>query len=164
MGRFTDQMGESTVTSDGDHATYEGSQTEENSGSFRNDKEEHLEKMTDYKTYVKGLMDIALLTANANQLRHALELCQPFRQLLIVLLSLSILLQVVASALLLLERLRFKKEEYCKCHKYNATIGLLVIAIIVVNILATAFGGPGYECISPDELTVNMGEGSGLSE
>ena len=126
-------------------------------------------------------MDIALLTANANQLRHALELCQPFKELLIVLLSLSILLQVVASALLLIERLRFKKEEYCKCHKYynlmmlnmfniaicyryNATIGLLVIAIIVVNILATAFGGPGYECISPDELKVSMEDGSGLSE
>ena len=46
-------MGESTVSSDGDHATHESSQTEEDSRSFRNDKEEHLEKMTDYKTYVK---------------------------------------------------------------------------------------------------------------
>ena len=46
-------MGELTVTSDGDHATYDSSQTEEDSGSFRNDKEGHLEKMTDYKTYVK---------------------------------------------------------------------------------------------------------------
>ena len=40
-------------------------------------------------------MDIALLSANANQLRHALELCAPYRTLLIVLFSLSILLQVV---------------------------------------------------------------------
>ena len=64
-------------------------------------------------------MDIALLTANANQLRHALELCEPFKSLLIVLLSLSIFLQIVASAILLLERLMFKKEEYSKCHKYD---------------------------------------------
>ena len=29
--------------------------------------------------YAQGLMDIALLTANANQLRHTLEICEPFR-------------------------------------------------------------------------------------
>ena len=44
--------------------------------------------------------------------------------------------------------------------RYNATIGILVIVIIVVNILATAFGGPGDECNLP---TVDMEEGSGLS-
>eukprot|EP00092_Neocalanus_flemingeri_P025429 GFUD01027569.1.p1 GENE.GFUD01027569.1~~GFUD01027569.1.p1 ORF type:complete len:152 (+),score=53.56 GFUD01027569.1:85-540(+) len=123
----------------------------------QDEKVEHLEKMTDYKTYCKGLMDIALLTANANQLRHALELCAPFRTLLIVLLSISIVLQVIASAILLVERIVFKKEDYSKCHKYNAAIGVLVIFIIVINILATAFGGPGDECFKPE----NMEEGSG---
>ena len=39
-------------------------------------------------------MDIALLSSNANQLRHALDLCAPYRSLLIVLLSLSIFMQV----------------------------------------------------------------------
>ena len=63
-------------------------------------------------------MDIALLSANANQLRHALELCAPFRNLLIVLLSMSIVLQVIASGVLLIERLTYKKEDYAKCHKY----------------------------------------------
>ena len=44
---------------------------------------------------LQGLMDIALLSANANQLRTALELpCEPFRTVLVILLSLSILLQV----------------------------------------------------------------------
>ena len=38
----------------------------------------------------QGLMDIALLSANANQLRHAMELCAPYRSLLITLFSLSI--------------------------------------------------------------------------
>merc|ERR1719347_2030059 len=95
-------------------------------------------------------MDIALLTANANQLRHSLELCAPYRILLITLLSISIFLQVIASGVLLIERITCKKQEYQKCVKYNATIGILVIIIIVVNIIATAFGGPGEEC-HPDQ-------------
>merc|ERR1712142_497317 len=118
---------------------------------MKDNKVEHLQKMSQYKTYAKGLMDIALLTANANQLRHSLELCQPFRTLLIVLLSLSIFLQVAASVILLVERLTCSEEEYSKCVKYNATIGVLVIVIIVINILATAFGGPGDECEPVEE-------------
>jgi hypothetical protein len=71
-------------------------------------------------------MDIALLSANANQLRHALELCAPFRNLLIVLLSMSIVLQVIASGILLVERITFKKEEYSKCHKYDNSLKILI--------------------------------------
>ena len=63
----------------------------------------------------QGLMDIALLSANANQLRHAMELCAPYRSLLIVLFSLSIVLQVVASCLLLVERITCRKKDYVKC-------------------------------------------------
>merc|ERR1711934_150003 len=107
---------------------------------------DHLEKMTDYKSYSKGLMDIALLTANANQLRHTLEICEPFRALLVVLLSLSILLQVVASCILLIERMTCRKKDWALCHKYNAAIGCLTVVIIIVNILATAFGGPDNDC------------------
>jgi hypothetical protein len=66
-------------------------------------------------------MAIALLTANANQLHHAVELCSTFRILLI---SLSISLQVIASAILIVERMTFKKEEYSKCHKYDKVFSL----------------------------------------
>ena len=51
----------------------------EDPGRDQEDDVDHLEKMTDFKSYSKGLMDIALLTANANQLRHTLEICEPFR-------------------------------------------------------------------------------------
>ena len=61
-------------------------------------------------------MDIALLTANANQLHHAVEL---FSTLRILLIGLSIVLHVIASAILLVERMTFKKEAYSKCHKYS---------------------------------------------
>ena len=46
-------------------------------------------------TVIKGLVDIALLTANANQLRHVIQLDnEAMRILNIVLISLSITLQV----------------------------------------------------------------------
>jgi hypothetical protein len=71
-----------------------------------------------------------------------MELSAPYQHLLIVLFSLSIVLQVVASCLLLMERITCKKENYEKCKKYNAAIGILVMIIILINVLATAFGGP----------------------
>ena len=67
---------------------------------------------------MQGLMDIALLSANANQLRHALELCAPFKILLIVLLTISILLQITASAILCIENIKRRRKDYSKCHKY----------------------------------------------
>eukprot|EP00092_Neocalanus_flemingeri_P073590 GFUD01090839.1.p1 GENE.GFUD01090839.1~~GFUD01090839.1.p1 ORF type:complete len:115 (+),score=30.50 GFUD01090839.1:115-459(+) len=79
------------------------------------EKVEHLETMTQYKSYAKGLMDIALLSANANQLRHAIDLCHPLQ---IGLLSFSILLQVIATCLLFVERIAFNKQAYSKCPKY----------------------------------------------
>merc|ERR1712013_13315 len=106
----------------------------------------HLVMMTEYKRYSKGLMDIALLTANANQLRHTLEICGPYKAFLVALLSISILLQVVASIVLMVERMTCRKKDFASCHKYNAAIGCLTIIFIVVNILATAFGGPDNYC------------------
>jgi len=120
--------------------------TAEDPGRQDEDDADHLEKMTDYKSYCKGLMDVALLTANANQLRHTLEICEPYRALLVVLLSISILLQVVASLVLLVERMTCRKKDFATCHKYNAAIGCLTIIVIIVNILATAFGGPDNDC------------------
>ena len=55
--------------------------------------EDHLKKISEYKTFALGLMDIALLSSNANQLRESLELCGPFRPLMITLLTISIVLQ-----------------------------------------------------------------------
>ena len=114
------------------------------------EKIEHLEKIADYITYGKGLMNIALLTANANQLRYALELDSPFRTILITLLIVSILLQLVASCILFAERVTYKTgTDYHICHRYNIAIGVIVIFIIVVNVIAIAFGAPTIDIISP---------------
>lgn len=61
---------------------------------------------------------------------------------MIGLLSLSILLQILASCLLVAERMTSRTGDFSRCHKYNAAIGIMVVLIIVVNILATAFGSP----------------------
>jgi len=133
---------------------HKGQSQDEDADSDIMDNTSHLQKISDFKTYAKGLMDIALLTANANQLRHAFELCMPFRTILIVLLTTSIVLQVFASCLLLVERLTVRKKDYKRAHIYNAAIGLIVIGIILVNVLATAFGGPEDECEGRGNHTV----------
>ena len=85
--------------------------------------------------------------------------------------------KVVASIVLMVERMTCRKKDFASCHKYNlvpislwssswlltiaimiiifilmyirrynAAIGCLTIIFIVVNILATAFGGPDNYC------------------
>merc|ERR1712013_491920 len=72
--------------------------------------------------------------------------CLLYRAFLVALLSISILLQVIASIVLMVERMTCRKKDFASCHKYNAAIGCLTIIYIVVNILATAFGGPDNYC------------------
>ena len=78
--------------------------------------------ITNYKTYAKGLMDIALLTSNANQLRQVVELCGSFKYVLVALLCLSILLQVLATVLLMVERIKCKGEDWANCVRSNAAL------------------------------------------
>ena len=115
-------------------------------GKNEEDPSEHLVRMSDYQAYCKGLMNIALLSANASQLREAIELCQPMKTIIITMMSLSITLQVLASGLLVVERMTCKKEDYIKCHKYNVMIGILCFFIILVNFVAISIGSPKNEC------------------
>jgi len=108
------------------------------------DKIDHLEKISDYIAYGKSLMSIALLSANANQLRYALELESDYRILLVVLLSMSILLQVVAAFLLFVSRNSYKTQDYNRAHRYNMAIGIMVMMIIFVNVIALSFGAPDF--------------------
>jgi len=64
--------------------------------------------------------------------------------------------QVVASCLLLLERVTCRKRDFALCHKYNCAIGMIVIIIIVINILVTAFAGPGEGCGPNTNSTIHM--------
>ena len=81
-----------------------------------------------------------------------------------LLLSLSITLQLVASCLLVLDHLAVKANNFPLCRRcpdlylfvtltiitrYTATIGLIVVVVIIVNILAVAFWGHGGENCGP---------------
>ena len=73
--------------------------------------------------YTQHSVDIAYLLSTVNQLRHALELAAPWpRDFLIVLLSLSFVLQVAASALLLTESIMCRKDDYCNRKRYVSSV------------------------------------------
>ncbi|XP_017103187.2 ninjurin-A isoform X5 [Drosophila bipectinata] len=59
------------------------------------------------KTIAQGMLDIALLTANASQLKYILQVGEQhqFYKLMLILISLSIVLQVAAGILLVVQSL-----------------------------------------------------------
>ncbi|CAI6343804.1 unnamed protein product [Macrosiphum euphorbiae] len=98
------------------------------------------------KLLTQSMMDIALFSANANQLRHVLETFdgQYISIICVVLLSLSIILQILVGITLLLS-IRYNVTN-CEERKMAFTYGNYVIVgiflITVVNILISAFGKP----------------------
>jgi len=99
------------------------------------DINEHLRTMAEQKNWIKGLMDISLLTANANQLRQAFDQCEPFRTLLVVLLSISIVTQVVATCILIFDHYEARRNKFAVCRRCRAAIAFTMVIIVVVNIV-----------------------------
>ena len=102
---------------------------------------EEVDTYAQHKNYAKGLMDLALLTANANQLsRHYTQYGFSF---VIVFLILSLSLQVTAGVLLLLDhRIRIKTEKDLKQGtRYTDAITIIIFFVIVLNILFASFEG-----------------------
>jgi len=129
----------------GDHQT-DTQQTDDD--PYMDGNVSHLEKMTDYKSYAKGLMDIALMSANANQLRNALEMRTPYSTVLTGMISASLLLQVIATIILVVERMTCRKHDYLRCHRYNIAIAVIVVLIIFINIFIAAFGVPSEQPVN----------------
>jgi len=121
---------------------------------------DNLQKMSDFKSYSKGLMDIALLSANANQLRTVLEYPYEHKWPLVGMITLSLVLQVLATCLLILERMTCSKKDYKRCHYYNAAIAISVVLIIFINIFITAFGVPDLEPVPGPHDGPNGGGGA----
>jgi hypothetical protein len=89
------------------------------------------------------MMDLALLSANANQLRYVLEAKNhPYFYFSLSFICASLILQVlVGLGLVLISRYNVKNEnDMCKADRYNnfVTIGILLITII--NVFVSAFG------------------------
>ena len=92
---------------------------------------EEVDTYAQHKNYAKGLMDLALLTANANQLsRHYTQYGFSF---VIVFLILSLSLQVTAGVLLLLDhRIRIKTEKDLRQGtRYTDAITIIIFCVQV---------------------------------
>ncbi|ESO85163.1 hypothetical protein LOTGIDRAFT_130846, partial [Lottia gigantea] len=98
------------------------------------------------KTIAQGLLDFALLMANASQLKALLDVRPENRDMLfipmLVLIALSVFMQVTVGVLLLLLGSREAKteEDMSKRNAMNNGVTGLILFITVVNVFISAFG------------------------
>ena len=99
------------------------------------------------KTVAKGLLNIALLTTNVNQLKVAIiegPDKHPFYSVIIVFAILSIMLQIAMAILAVFvgkEDINFEHRQE-KATKLNRTLIILAILTVVINILLASFTKP----------------------
>ncbi|KAL4708211.1 hypothetical protein ACJJTC_016870 [Scirpophaga incertulas] len=96
------------------------------------------------KNLAQGMMDLALLSANANQLRYVIESSSsghPYYYSSITFISMSIILQIaVGIGLILNSRYNVKDEkDICKADKINNMTVLGIFLITIVNVFITSF-------------------------
>lgn len=97
------------------------------------------------KTLAQGMMDLALLSANANQLRYVIQMNKSFYfYISLVFIALSIVLQVaVGVGLIWNSRYNVKDErEICKANRANNYTVIGIFIVTVVNVFISAFGVP----------------------
>ncbi|KAG8199889.1 hypothetical protein JTE90_015879 [Oedothorax gibbosus] len=105
------------------------------------------------KTVAQGMMDIALLTANASQLKQVLATADThdYYMINLVLIGTSMSLQIIVGILLVVVgRWNInKRKEQNIANVTNNIIVILIFLITVVNVLITAFGDedPDYASI-----------------
>ncbi|XP_018011580.1 ninjurin-1 isoform X2 [Hyalella azteca] len=96
------------------------------------------------KTIAQGMLDIALLTANASQLRYVLNLGDKHDnyQLMVGLIVTSLVLQVLVGILfLIIGALNINKlDQQFAANILNNIIGVMLFTITVVNVVLNAFG------------------------
>ena len=91
---------------------------------------------------------MALLIANANQLKHAMLVADPtYRVGMIVATSISILLQLVVGILLVLDnRLKLTSSQDLKTSKrYICAIQIITVVIVVINTILTVVASDARE-------------------
>ncbi|XP_063364690.1 ninjurin-A isoform X2 [Cydia amplana] len=95
------------------------------------------------KNLAQGMMDLALLSANANQLRYVLEssTSHPYFYPSLAFISISILLQIaVGIGLIMNSRYDVNdKKDICKADKINNMTVLGVFLVTIVNVFITSF-------------------------
>ncbi|OTF83817.1 Ninjurin-1-like protein [Euroglyphus maynei] len=96
------------------------------------------------KTVSQGLFDVALLTANASQLKHTLTLGDEskFYLLMIILITASIMLQVLVGILFIYLGYHNidNKQQQKRLNNLNNITTILVFIITVINVFISGFG------------------------
>lgn len=108
------------------------------------------------KTIAQGMLDLALLSANANQLRYVLEYKERnhYYYVSLTLISLSLVLQVlVACALVFKSRYNIDNEqEYINADRINNFITMGILFITIINVFTSAFGVMPSQTFIPVQL------------
>lgn len=96
------------------------------------------------KTLAQGMMDLALLSANANQLRYVLESYNrhPYYYFSVTFISMSLILQVaVGIGLIINSRYNVKnQDDICKADRINNFTVIGIFLITIVNVFISSFG------------------------
>lgn len=96
------------------------------------------------KNLAQGMMDLALISANANQLRYVLESFErhPYYYFSVVFISFSLILQVaVGIGLIMNSRYNVKnQDDICKADKINNMTIIGIFLITIVNVFIASFG------------------------
>ncbi|XP_053614301.1 ninjurin-2 isoform X1 [Plodia interpunctella] len=96
------------------------------------------------KTVAQGMLDIALLTSNASQLKYVLQVGpkHEFYTLLVVLISISIILQLLVGLLfVIIGGLDLNDhEDQPSALVLNDIIVIFIFVISVINVVISAFG------------------------
>lgn len=91
----------------------------------------------------QGMLDLALLSANANQLRYVLDMREhtSYFYISIALIAISLVFQVlVAFALVFKARYNLEnKEDYRSANRLNNFITIGILLITITNVLSSAF-------------------------
>ncbi|XP_055537701.1 ninjurin-1-like [Wyeomyia smithii] len=96
------------------------------------------------KSFAQGMLDLALLTANASQLKYLLTVgeAHAFYHLLLTLVLLSISLQVFQAVMILLLAVVLdinKTEEHRRTDILNNILIIFTVISVVINVIISAF-------------------------
>ena len=111
-------------------------------------REKELTSFSRQKNYVGGLIDVALLIANANQLKHAMLVADPtYRIGILVATSISIALQLVVGILLVLDNrlVLTSNQDLLKSKRYICAIQIVTVIIVVINAILTVVASDARE-------------------
>uniref|UniRef100_A0A0K8SCV1 Ninjurin-1 n=1 Tax=Lygus hesperus TaxID=30085 RepID=A0A0K8SCV1_LYGHE len=99
------------------------------------------------KTVAQGMMDIALITANANQLRYLIEFQRNATTfyLTLTLIIISIALQIMVGILLVFKGRveKGQQKDLDTAHSINSLVVVLVLLVTVINVFIASFSISG---------------------